>query len=214
MTRKTYMQVGTWGGLVLAIVSLAAGFCDLAELWDVPVGWARLIVSFWVLVPPVYLWWDWVRYCDDINKYKKADAKHTHNLARNIWLALVIVLIAVFDIEGHDVPENSFSNYKSLGQLIDEFNVYVHDNQLEPALSKTSVEIRDMFAHGRILSNDMDGILILYKFGCKNSNGLIPVERVVTLDNEWLGVSIDQTFADIKRVMKASESLGVVKQFV
>ena len=57
------------------------------------------IVGFWVIVPPVYFWCDWHFLCRDIPQNKVDSVKHIHDLSRNIWVALVVILIALFDID-------------------------------------------------------------------------------------------------------------------
>lgn len=59
----------------------------------------HLIVGFWVLVPPVYFWFDWHVLCRDIPQDKTDSVEHIHDLSRNIWIALVVVFIALFKIE-------------------------------------------------------------------------------------------------------------------
>ncbi len=117
-------------------------------------------------------------------------------------------------LEGAEVPENSFTNFKSLGQLIDEFNENMRILKLGPELSKSSVEIRDMLAHGRVFSREMDGVPTLYKFGRKNDKGMIPIERVVELDNKWLGSAITQTLSDLDLVLNVLATYGKVLQRV
>ena len=57
------------------------------------------IVAAWVLLPPVWFFCEWVFLCDGKNKDELDRIKHLHELARNIWLALVVVLVATFGIE-------------------------------------------------------------------------------------------------------------------
>lgn len=56
------------------------------------------IVGFWVIAPPIYFWSDWVFLCKNIPTSKTDAVKHVHDLSRNIWLALVVVLIALFEL--------------------------------------------------------------------------------------------------------------------
>jgi hypothetical protein len=59
------------------------------------------LISFWALVPPLFFWVDWVWLCS----YLPADdperevAKHTHDLNRNIWIALVAILTVLFAVK-------------------------------------------------------------------------------------------------------------------
>jgi hypothetical protein len=58
----------------------------------------KFIVAFWAIVPPVFFWWDWVHFCRDMkpDAPERDVAKHTHDLARNIWLGVVAVLTFAF----------------------------------------------------------------------------------------------------------------------
>jgi hypothetical protein len=71
--------------------------------------WARLgksdwvksggpwIVGLWVLAPPIFFWCDWVFFAPD-DGAERDRIKHTHDLSRNIWVALTAVLISLFGI--------------------------------------------------------------------------------------------------------------------
>jgi len=58
----------------------------------------KVLIGFWALVPPVFLWTDWVGF-RPADQNDKENAKHTHDLSRNIWLALVAVLTVLFNIK-------------------------------------------------------------------------------------------------------------------
>ena len=99
--RKRFMDFGSIAGLLLAFISVLIGVLDCSTVLDIPNGLAFLIVGFWVIVPPVFLWLDWILYCLKIGDERfRDDAQHTHNLARNIWLALVLILVSLFDLTG------------------------------------------------------------------------------------------------------------------
>jgi hypothetical protein len=58
----------------------------------------KLLVGFWGLGPPLFFWFDWFWlgwYADDT---EREIAKHTHDLSRNIWIALVAILTVLFAI--------------------------------------------------------------------------------------------------------------------
>jgi hypothetical protein len=43
---------------------------------------------------------EWVYYRDQITaKDDRDELQHTHDLARNVWLALVVVLVVLFNLE-------------------------------------------------------------------------------------------------------------------
>lgn len=85
--------------LVFAIASLliASGWYK----WPLKYfrGYETYILAFWVIVPPVWFWVDWVFLCDGLRPEKLDQIKHTHELARNIWLAMVSVLAYQFRIK-------------------------------------------------------------------------------------------------------------------
>jgi hypothetical protein len=88
-----------WTAGIVAAVSLWAAACnDFAHSWIERDNLGKLIVGIWALGPPVFFWVDWVFLC----KYMKPEskerdvAKHTHDLARNIWVGLLAVLAYSF----------------------------------------------------------------------------------------------------------------------
>lgn len=52
----------------------------------------KLHLAFWIFVPPLFFWIDWVFFCNGLQADEREIAKHTHDLSRNIWLALVAIL--------------------------------------------------------------------------------------------------------------------------
>jgi hypothetical protein len=60
----------------------------------------QLLIGFWALVPPLFFWVDWVLLCSYLppGDPLRDVAKHTHDLSRNIWLALVAVLAILFAV--------------------------------------------------------------------------------------------------------------------
>jgi hypothetical protein len=59
----------------------------------------HVIVGFWTLVPPLWFWIEWMYLTRGMTPEQLEDIKHTHDLSRNIWLALLAVLIALFGLE-------------------------------------------------------------------------------------------------------------------
>jgi hypothetical protein len=57
------------------------------------------VVGFWVLVPPVWFWFEWYYLCRQLPLGERDRIKHLHDLARNIWLALVAVLVVLFGLD-------------------------------------------------------------------------------------------------------------------
>lgn len=61
----------------------------------------KVLIAFWGLVPPLFFWLDWVWLCSYLASYdpEREVAKHTHDLSRNIWVALVAVLAILFAVK-------------------------------------------------------------------------------------------------------------------
>ena len=59
----------------------------------------KIIVCFWVLAPPVWFWLEWWLLKDSIKTDDEREKMiHLHDVSRNIWIALVAVLTALFGI--------------------------------------------------------------------------------------------------------------------
>jgi len=85
----------------LALISLGIAVtirCIWPDVDKAPAGWQNfgaIMIAAWVLIPPVWFWTEWVFFSkgQDVERLK-----HTHDLARNIWVALVVVLAALLKI--------------------------------------------------------------------------------------------------------------------
>ena len=96
--RDTFNRFWSWAAGTLAIASLVVAliarhndgiFCLSREIA------AGVVIGAWVVLPPLFFWVDWVFYT---TTDEESRAKHTHDLARNIWVALVLVLTALFGV--------------------------------------------------------------------------------------------------------------------
>ena len=100
MTRSTYNNLGGWAGGLFGVLSLVMAW--IAASKHGPFTYEQIgkfLVGFWVLAPPVFLWVDWVWFWGGMGADEREAAKHTHDLSRNIWLALVAVLTVLFNIK-------------------------------------------------------------------------------------------------------------------
>jgi hypothetical protein len=82
--------LAAWSVIVALQPDLNFGYPDHKEL-------GRRIVGFWAITPPVVFWIDGAFFL----RYVREDrdiAIHKHDLGRNIWLALVGVLAALFQL--------------------------------------------------------------------------------------------------------------------
>jgi hypothetical protein len=79
-----------------AVLSLGMAF-GIRFLWpDLRESVGYVILGAWVIGPPVWFWTEWVFLSDGQNPER---LKHTHDLARNIWLALVVVLAVILGVK-------------------------------------------------------------------------------------------------------------------
>jgi len=100
--RMLYNCLGGAIAVLLAIWSLRQAFNPASTFGP----WTheelgQVLVCFWGLVPPLFFWLDWVVLCSTLpaNDAQRDVAKHTHDLARNIWVALVAILAVAFAIK-------------------------------------------------------------------------------------------------------------------
>jgi hypothetical protein len=96
--------------------------------------------------------------------------------------------------------ENYLTNFRFLGPLIDQYNGLLSQEEQVFKVDRRVVDIRDAFAHGRLLSVGDVYPATLYKFGIAQ-NGEVPVQFQEVLTTEWL---------DRTKLMIRDEQLKVV----
>jgi hypothetical protein len=52
----------------------------------------KILVALWLAVPPVWFWFEWSLCTNKLAAPEKEDLKHSHELSRNLWAAIVILL--------------------------------------------------------------------------------------------------------------------------
>jgi hypothetical protein len=120
---------------------------------------------------------------------------------------------------GHDIYANAvdtlvllnaFTDYRSLGPLIDSYNKYVlglgHDRfKIDPEV----VPIRDALAHGRVSTpgNTETFYLIKYDRPTKDDPSNVRVSYRVTVNYEWLHSQAIYVQNQMMRVCEAHEAL-------
>ena len=102
---------------------------------------------------------------------------------------------------GEEVPENSLTDYSSMGPLIDRYNECVASDL---AVDRTLVDLRDALAHSRMFLPDIESAPILLKFQ-KPANGKTKVSFVQVSSSEWLERCIGRVHAEM---LKVQRSLG------
>jgi len=100
--RTFYNVVGGVLGILLAVWSLDKALSPSSTFGP----WTheelgQHLIGFWALVPPLFFWADWVILCRHLpaGDPRREDAKHTHDLSRNIWVSLVGVLAVLFTVK-------------------------------------------------------------------------------------------------------------------
>jgi hypothetical protein len=59
----------------------------------------KYIVFFWVLIPPIWFWLEWNSAASRNKKNDREWKTHAHDLGRNFWLAITLMLTYLFDIK-------------------------------------------------------------------------------------------------------------------
>jgi hypothetical protein len=100
--REKYNAWGAGLSVAFAIVSVLAAINPHSKLGPLDhQDWGKLIVAVWAVAPPAFFWADWTYFCflEDTPVADREAAKHTHDLARNIWLGLLgVISFAIFGI--------------------------------------------------------------------------------------------------------------------
>lgn len=100
MVRRLYTWLGGLVGLVFGVWSLhKAIFADSTFRSYTHQQLGNYLVGFWVLAPPIFFWIDWVLFCRGMDEKEQEVVIHTHDLSRNIWLALIAILTVLFNIK-------------------------------------------------------------------------------------------------------------------
>jgi hypothetical protein len=108
--------------------------------------------------------------------------------------------------EGDIVPEDAFTNYDNLGELIEKYN---HNPRVLAAgliIDKSLIGVRDALAHGRISGDAPVPPLKLLKFD-KPRNHKVKVTFSVLMTIEWFNEQISRVNKAITRVSEANERL-------
>jgi hypothetical protein len=102
MTRRVYAALGALAALVLSALSLVWVLDDGIIIGTLTSEQVDLIlIGFWLLVPPLFFWLDWVWFCRNIphGSDERRTISHTHTLSRNIWVAFVALLFLLFYLQ-------------------------------------------------------------------------------------------------------------------
>jgi hypothetical protein len=109
---------------------------------------------------------------------------------------------------GEWVPEDYFTNYDTLKQLIRKANVELQTHGLSECIDESLVELRDAIAHGRVLSLHPAGPFRILKFS-KPVEGRTQVRISVEMTPEWLSQQTRRTHDEILKIVRLGRSLGL-----
>jgi hypothetical protein len=104
---------------------------------------------------------------------------------------------------GDNVIENALTNYDSLGQVIKKYNANVSKAM---QVDESVVELRDAFAHGRILSDRPQPPMRLFKFSQPTGHGTVMVTHAQTLELDWILEQASRVGNEIRKVETAIRS--------
>ncbi len=102
---------------------------------------------------------------------------------------------------GDVVEENAFTNYKSLGLIIEDYNANIAKGDSEKVIDADIVSIRDALAHGRVSSWDPRTDSTLMKFS-RSKDGKVEVTDCQELTSDWLDHQITRTYRELMKVAK------------
>ncbi len=102
LDRDKTVWVATWVSVGFAVLSISTA-AVIRFKYPEYANIGYILVGFWVLAPPVWFFFEWVCLCKKLPPDERDRIKHLHDLARNIWLALVIVLAAILN---YDYPDH------------------------------------------------------------------------------------------------------------
>jgi hypothetical protein len=105
-------------------------------------------------------------------------------------------------LEGDTTPENAFTNYDTLGQLIAKYNDVVAKSVPELRVDDGLVHLRDALAHGRVASNAPEPPLRLLKFA-RPVAGRVRVTHSVLVDELWLSAQTTRVRLELEKVAEA-----------
>jgi hypothetical protein len=100
---------------------------------------------------------------------------------------------------GDQVPENAYTSFDTLGQLIRRFNRIVAKRFPARAIDPSIVTVRDALAHGRVWSDLPGPPLHLLKFA-KPKGGVAQVEFAQVMSVEWLNAQTQRVQSELMKV--------------
>lgn len=106
--------------------------------------------------------------------------------------------------EGESVPENAFTNYDTLGQLISKYNAFVSNRFPDLQVAPSLVDLRDALAHGRAASSVPSPPVRLLKFG-RPAGGSVTVTHAIVVDAPWLSEQKTRVRLQLEKILEADQ---------
>lgn len=103
---------------------------------------------------------------------------------------------------GDVLPENAFTDYSTLGQLIKRYNRIVGPVDPQLILDQSVVELRDALVHGRVSGASPEPSVALLKFD-KPRNAQARVTYWVLLTETWLAAEVTRVREQCDKVDRA-----------
>jgi hypothetical protein len=105
---------------------------------------------------------------------------------------------------GDSVPENVFTNFDTLGDLVDKYNAVIHQKNPDLLVDRGVVQLLDLMAHGRVSADAPDETrLAIIKFD-RPHNGSVRVADCALMTEQWFQGRIEFVLAQLEKVAQAS----------
>ncbi len=86
---------------------------------------------------------------------------------------------------GDSVPENAFTNFDTLGDLVDKYNEAIRKKDTTLLVDRSVIQLRDLMAHGRVSADAPDETRhAIIKFA-KPKNGSVQVTDCALMTEQW-----------------------------
>lgn len=109
---------------------------------------------------------------------------------------------------GDEITEDEFSNFDTLGDLVDKYNRHIGARDQSLVVDRSVVEVRDILAHGRVAGDREDtATLRIVKFA-KPKGGKARVVASALMDDDWFGERIQLVLDQILKVGIAYKRLA------
>lgn len=101
---------------------------------------------------------------------------------------------------GNQVPDNAYTCFDTLGQLIGRFNRIVAKRFPANAIDPSVVMVRDALAHGRVWSDVAGPPLHLLKFS-RPKGGVAQVKFAEVMSIDWLNAQTQRVHSEMMKVV-------------